>query len=239
MTWHSGAMSSWPVIAAINNAHWCDAVCQTHGIDTQSDDHLWTSRTRTPPLYPDAVTLVPDPSVDDLFARIDSSPGCSIKDSFSSLDLTGHGFRLLFEAQWIARAPAEMQTVTTDLGWEVVNDLAGFDAWERVWRGTNGAAGVLRPTLLGRPEATFVAAKVDQRIVAGAILNRSVAAVGISNFFVEASTTAQYWRGCVELAAALFSGTWLVGYESGPLLDIALTHGFEAVGPLRVWVHDT
>ena len=131
-----------------------------------------------------------------------------------------------------------MQTVTTDLGWETVNDLAGFAAWERAWRGTNGAAGVLRPTLLERSEATFVAAKVDQRIVAGAILNRSVAAVGISNFFVEASTTAQYWRGCVELAAALFSGTWLVGYESGPSLDIALTHGFDSVGPLRVWVHD-
>jgi hypothetical protein len=29
--------------------------------------------------------------------------GCSIKDSFASLDLTARGFRVLFDAQWIVR----------------------------------------------------------------------------------------------------------------------------------------
>lgn len=238
MSWHDGPVSSWAMIAAINNAEWCGAVCKSHGIDGESDDRLWTSRTRTPPLYPDAVTFVRNPPLADLFARIDLSHGCSIKDSFASLDLTGHGFRLLFEAQWIARAPAETRTVTADFGWEVVTDVVGFAAWERAWRGTNGPTGILRPSLLGRPEATFVAAKIDDHIVAGAVFNRSAAALGISNFFAEASITSECWQGCMELATVLFPETLLVGYESGRLLDVAQTHGFDAVGPLCVWLHD-
>src|SRR5947207_3033271 len=89
-------------LAAANNAGWCSTVCRSHGLHTTFDDDAWTSRTRTPPLYPDAVTLEPEVSVPELLARIDVSPGCSVKDSFDSLDLTAHGFRTLFEAEWFA-----------------------------------------------------------------------------------------------------------------------------------------
>lgn len=91
--------------AARNNAAWCDVVCRTHALDTRFDDDAWTSRTRTPIHYPDAVTLVRDPPVRELLDRIDVSAGCSIKDSFASLDLTTCGFRVLFEAEWIVRTP--------------------------------------------------------------------------------------------------------------------------------------
>jgi hypothetical protein len=53
-------------MAAANNAEWCDLVCGTHGAQTRFDEDAWTSRTRTPPGYPDAVTLVPDPHINDL-----------------------------------------------------------------------------------------------------------------------------------------------------------------------------
>jgi hypothetical protein len=59
--------------AARNNAEWCDALCRTHGARTTLDGVAWTSRTRTPPSYPDAVTFVPEPDVPSLLARIDTA----------------------------------------------------------------------------------------------------------------------------------------------------------------------
>ena len=231
-------MSSWPAIAAANNAEWCDAVCRTHGIETEGDGRAWTSRTRTPPLYPDAVTLVADPSASELLARIDASLGCSIKDSFASLDLTGHGFRVLFDAQWIIRGPSDPGAVPASPRWRVVRDVEGFTAWEDAWRGPDGPLGVLRADLLRTKAVTLLAAQVDDRIVGGVVLSRSPTVVGISNFFTEERITSESWQGCLALVSALFPGVTLVGYESRDALDAARAHGFEAVGPLQVWLRD-
>jgi hypothetical protein len=229
-------MGSWSAIAAVNNAEWCDAVCRTHGIGTDVDDRAWSSQTRTPPLYPDAITLVPDPSLPELLDRIDSSPGCSIKDSYASLDLTGHGFRVLFDGEWIVRAPSIPQSLPTGPGWTVVRDAGTFSAWEDAWRGGSGPRDVLRVELLRTESITVLAALVDGRIVGGAVLSRRAAVVGISNFFAE--DPSESWPGCLALVGALLPGATLVGYESGDALDVARTHGFDAVGPLRVWVRE-
>ncbi|WP_312026902.1 hypothetical protein [Streptomyces sp. WAC 06725] len=122
--------AAWVRAAARNNAEWCAAVCRAHGVNGEFGDDAWTSSRRTPPLYPDAVTLTdrlaPPTSTEPesgrsgtvrpgslspltgLLSRIDTvSPGCSVKDSFACLDLTPAGFEVLFEAQWIHRpAPA-------------------------------------------------------------------------------------------------------------------------------------
>jgi hypothetical protein len=45
------------VAAAFNNAEWCDLVCRTHGAVTAFTAGAWVSETRSPPAYPDAVTL--------------------------------------------------------------------------------------------------------------------------------------------------------------------------------------
>jgi len=74
--------------AALNNAEWCDAFCRTHGIGGNFDAAAWISAERTPALYPDAVTLASGCAADRLIARVDASPGCSIKDSFADLDLS-------------------------------------------------------------------------------------------------------------------------------------------------------
>src|SRR5919199_2699420 len=78
-------------VAARNNAEWCDAFCRTHGIAGRFDDDAWWSAVRTPPFYPDAVTLMPGADAGRILARVDGGPGCSIKDSFSDLDLSGEG----------------------------------------------------------------------------------------------------------------------------------------------------
>jgi len=224
--------------AAANNAAWCDLVCRTHGISADLDGAAWTSRQRTPPLHPDAVTLTPGLAAADLLARIDTSPGCSIKDSSATLDLTRHGFRVLFDAQWIARSPTVPLAATDGPEWTVIRGTDDFTAWERTWRGEHGPADVLRADLLREQSVTVMAAHVDGCIVGGAVLTRSAAVVGVSNFFADDSITSVGWNGCLALATELFPGETLVGYESGDALDAARTHGFEAVGPLRVWVHE-
>jgi hypothetical protein len=68
--------------AARNNAEWCDRVCRLHGQAGTYHDGGWTVPKRSPPLYPDAVTLDPAASVDAILAAIDTSPGCSLKGQF-------------------------------------------------------------------------------------------------------------------------------------------------------------
>ena len=79
--------------AVANNAAWCAAVCRAHGIDTATSTRLWSSPVRTPPLYPDAVTLVAGCDPAEVLASIDAvSPGASVKDSYHDVDLADHGF---------------------------------------------------------------------------------------------------------------------------------------------------
>ncbi len=223
-------------VVAANNAEWCDAVCQMHGLVTETDFAAWTSRTRTPALYPDAVTLAPGISVDGLLARIDRSPGCSIKDSFASLDLVDYGFRILFDGQWIVREPKESLVVEADPRWTVVRGADAFVSWETAWRGHNGPDDVLRPGLLSFSAVTVLAALVDERIVGGAILNQGPKVIGISNFFTEDETIAENWQGCLAFVDTLFPGATLVGYESGANLDVVRSLGVTPAGPMRVWI---
>jgi hypothetical protein len=89
--------------AALNNAEWCHAFCRTHRIDGCFDEMAWTSAERTPPYYPDAVTLARGCSVESLLSRVDRSAGCSIKDSFADLDLSADGFEVLLAAEWLSQ----------------------------------------------------------------------------------------------------------------------------------------
>ena len=229
-------VSPWREIAAANTAGWCDAVCRTHGIVTATDAVAWTSLTRSPALYPDAVTLAPDVSVDELLARIDRSQGCSIKDSFASLNLAGYGFRILFDGQWIVRQRAKPLVVELGPRWTVVKGADAFVSWESAWRSHDGPFDVLRPGLLSLASVTILAAVRNDRVVAGAIVNCSSEVIGISYFFTEDDTVADNWRSCLAFVDSLFPGATLVGYESGIDLLVVRTIGFAAAGPMRVWV---
>jgi hypothetical protein len=91
--------------AARNNAEWCHAFSRTHGVAGSFHAAFWSSRVRTPPYYPDAVTLRPNIAVEDLLSAIDVGEGCTVKDSFC-LDLGAAAFRPLFRAEWVVRQPA-------------------------------------------------------------------------------------------------------------------------------------
>jgi hypothetical protein len=231
-------MDTWRGIAALNNAEWCDVVCRSHGARTQFDDDAWTSPTRTPPYYPDAVTLVPDLSVPDLLARVDASSGCSIKDSFASLDLTDHGFRVLFDAQWIVHTGARLWPEKGGARWERVRDRDDFAKWVEAWREADGPTDILRADLLDHDSVAVLAARAGDRVVAGAIFNRSANVVGISNFFADEGVTSTSWSGCLAFARSIFATSTFVGYESGDSLAAVQRDGVEIAGPLRVWIRE-
>ena len=224
--------------AAKNNAGWCDAICRSHGLHTELDMDAWTSRERTPPLYPDAVTLVAELSAFGLLARIDGSAGSSIKDSFASLDLRVHGYRVLFDAQWIVCRDRTVVLPGRAPLWSRVRTTAELAAWEDAWRREADFHGLFRAQLLKEPDVSVLAAHSHDCIVAGAVLFCAAGVVGISNFFSEREHRASCWEGCVAAAGEIFPDLPLVGYESGDALTLAVAHGFDTAGPLRVWVRE-
>ncbi|WP_206787877.1 hypothetical protein [Amycolatopsis sp. MtRt-6] len=180
--------------AAAENAAWCALVSGGGNWGSRA----WTSRFRTPEYYPDAVTLDPAATAADVLPYVDLSAGCSVKDSFATLDLPG--FAVLFEATWLACGPGVPQP-----GWRRVTGHA-FPVDARV-------------AVLSRGENLVVAHRGDD-------------VVGLSNF----AGPDDGWPGAVAAVAAAFPGLPVVGYEHGEALRVALGHGAEPLGPLRVWV---
>ncbi|MFF4101618.1 hypothetical protein [Streptomyces sp. NPDC001903] len=220
--------------AVRNNAEWCAAVS---GGGTFAAD-AWTSARRTPPYYPDGVTLTRSAPADALLAGMDTaSPGCSVKDSYAALDLAPAGFEVLFGAEWIHRPAQAPAPAASALAWTRVADARELAAWEAAWGGGEGT-GLFHPGLL-TPEIAFLAGRsADGRVLAGAAANRTGAVVGLSNVFTaEGTPDDEAWAGALTAVAELWPGHPVVGYESGEDLDTALRHGFAPLGPLRVWLH--
>ncbi|SDI57850.1 hypothetical protein [Nonomuraea jiangxiensis] len=219
--------------AVRNNAEWCDLMCRTHGIPGTFTDLAWTNPTRTPPLYPDAVTLSPAASAADVLDRIDPGSGASVKDSFATLDLPG--FDVLFEATWIhhpAPGGTPRPAATGDpIAWEVVEDAATLREWEEACF-SGGVRDLFLPGLLGA--ASPLCGRIEGDIVCGAMLNASGRVVGVSNVYASGCDIDAAWSGTVALAAELFPGRPLVGYESDP--EPATKQGFTPIGPLRIWL---
>jgi hypothetical protein len=165
--------------------------------------------------------------------RIDSSRGCSIKDSFASVDLSGDGFRLLFEAEWIHRKPTHGPAKPL-LSWSVVRTSDELLAWAAA----HGGGETFRPALLDDPAVTILAARDEGDLVAGVIGNRSASVVGLSNLFIRETDPGQIWAEASDAVCAQFPGLPLVGYEDGDSLQLAHHAGFASVGPLRVWIKD-
>ncbi|MFE9868494.1 hypothetical protein ACFYPZ_38545 [Streptomyces sp. NPDC005506] len=224
--------------AARNNAEWCAAMSRSHDLGSEFEAQAWAASTRTPLYYPDAVTLLPGADPVALAARIDTAvPGASIKDSFADLDLTEAGFQVLFEAQWIHR-PASAPISSSGPAWHVAGDPDELRAWALAWDDGEGNAGLFRPELLDDP-ATYVLAGHSSggRVIAGAVASRSDQVVGISNVFALDGGPEAAWPLVLDAVHRLFPTLPVVGYEHGDDLAAAVRHGFEPVGPLRIWLH--
>lgn len=228
--------------AARNNAEWVAAVCR----DGAFAGSVWSSARRTPPLYPDAVSLTPQASAADVVAGIDTgSPGCSVKDSFAVLDLAPAGFEVLFEAWWIHRPAGPAPVAAGAAQWSAVRTAAELEAWEAAWGGGAGT-GLFHAELLAR-DLVFLAGRCGGRIVAGAVASAGGGVVGVSNLFTADGTDGAdpdpagavdaAWAAVLEAVAARWPGLPVVGYERGEDLDAAVRAGFTPIGPLRVWLH--
>ncbi|WP_329042577.1 hypothetical protein OHT61_30320 [Streptomyces sp. NBC_00178] len=225
--------------AARNNAEWCAAMSRSHGVESEFGTRVWHAPVRTPLFHPDAVTLAPNTAPATVAEGVDATtPGASVKDSFADVDLSALGYRILFEAQWVYR-PAGGSADTGDRAWEVVESPAQLRAWADTWDQGEGHADVFRPELLDDP-ATFVLAErsSDGRTAAGAVATVSEGAVGISNVFAVEGGPDAAWPFVLTAVHGLFPALPLVGYEHGEALSAALRHGFEPIGPLRIWLHD-
>ena len=233
--------------AVIDNARWCDLVCATHGIAGRFDADAWvTALDASPPGYPDGITLVADGSAEALLARIDRSAGCSVKDSFATLDLSAAGFEVLFDAQWIARVTRPASTPPIEPGrlrWERVTTPDELHSWSLA----HGGGSTFRPALLDEPSVAILAGHdPDGTLCAGAIATEGDEAVGISNEFVvavagdDARDEAAAFSSVFDAAAAAIGERYpdrpIVGYLAGAPLEAARAAGFETIGPLRVWM---
>lgn len=105
------------------------------------------------------------------------------------------------------------------------------------WDDGNGNADLFRPELLDDP-ANFVLAghSTDGRVVAGAVASRSREVVGISNVFALDGGADAAWPVVLHAVNTLFPGFPVVGYERGEGVAAAVRHGFELIGPLRIWL---
>jgi RimJ/RimL family protein N-acetyltransferase len=216
--------------AARNNADWCDAFCRAHGISGRFDDDAWWSAERTPPLYPDAVTLVPGVDAGSILARIDAGPGCSIKDSFADLELAGEGFEVLFRAQWLRLEAA----VGRDEAWSWIPTAEELSKWEAAWGGDE--PGFFPASLLADETVVFLARYEADQLVAGAVANRGATVVGLSNVFEVNGDLESAYRGAAGAVREPWGPISVVGYESGAALEAARRAGFAGIGELAVWV---
>jgi hypothetical protein len=225
--------------AAWNNAALCNGVCRAQGITAHFGDDAWTSPRRAPTLYPDAVTLDRDVTPESVLARVDTSAGCSIKDSFAVLSLGSYGFSVLIEAEWIVRWPDQAGSrrgADVELEWRHVVDARELARWED-GRRDDAVVGTFPASLL-KNGLVFLAAYDGDSLVAGAIANQTNGVVGVSNFFAGSRSRSEVWPGCLRAISERFPDLPIVGYESGAALRDAVGQGFAPVAPLRVWLRD-
>jgi hypothetical protein len=222
--------------AIANNVAWCALVCRMHGLIGRERSGVWAVDRRPPSYYPDAITLSPSATADDVLALVDRTPGCAVKDSFARLDLAPHGFRVLFDASWFA-ADAAPTGDLGDLAWEAVADGEGLSAWVRAWSEDGDPEPPFDVALLAERDVVILAAR-REGVVAGAIANAGPGdVVGISNVFAAEAELDATWSGVRRELERRWPGRLVVGYEHGPGLDAARRHGAMTTGPLRIWTN--
>jgi len=234
-----------------NNAQWCQIVCRAHDRPGEFFDEIWINRAPLPRFYPNAQTLAEGSSHQINLIRGLTNQGLpsgwAVKDSFASLDLTTCGFIPLFDAQWLYLSRERLKAVSSasapGVHWEIVRTDQMLAEWERAWceahHDTNRAR-VYLPALLEDRDVAIVAARRGDHIVAGAVGNRSDGVIGWSNLFVkQVRYLGDLTAGSLLMLSKIFPGLPLVGYEGGDALRAALRSGFEAIGPLRVWIFGT
>lgn len=238
--------------AVRNNARWCDGVCRAHGTPGEFHEAYWIHRGRVPPYTSKLITLTGSshaaPQLKAIESLIHAGPDVSfsIKDAFQVLELEPLGFRVLFDATWLALPPdaAAPSDARETLQWSLVRDRDELSEWEAAWRGSPAnAAGadaprVFPPSLLHEPGVHFLAGKRAGATVASGALNRTGSVVGLCNVFTGGEDAGPLYPGCVRLARSLYPKLPLVSYARGAELAQAEAAGFTLMHGLTVWQRD-
>jgi hypothetical protein len=213
--------------AVLNNADWCAAMAAAHGLASRRTARAWLCDAPMPPFYPNAVTLAPGLDPPALVADLPRGlpGGWGLKDSFRDLDLAGHGFAPLFDAEWMARAPG----VPWPAAEAPVVPVTAPDRLAR-WAAAWGEAGarIFVPALLADPRVGFFAVEAAGGTVAGLAVMRSAGVLGFSNAFGAPGDLAACLR-------ALGADAAIVGYGSPEEVAGLAPLGFRPTGPLRIW----
>ena len=235
------------LLAAYNNAIWCDTICRSHHVRGEFHEAFWISQYQTPMFYPNLVTLLPtahlttDQKALAELLTMKRDHTISIKDSFALLDLTPFGFAELFQAQWIFRqAPTVFsRQETPNLQWKHITSEGELVRWEEAWsQPASPRNRLFLPALLHDADICIIAAYKEDQIVAGAIANRTTEVVGLSNVFAPKQAAERYWEGLLSQIATRYPSLPVVGYEHDESLTIASHVGFTTLGPLRVWIKE-
>jgi hypothetical protein len=236
--------------AARNNALWCDAVCRAHCKPGEFRPAAWVNRHPAPRFHSNLVTLGCGEAAADQLAGIRElmagglAGPWTIKDSFNALALGPLGFVPLFKATWLWRDPSLLVPGAEPQGvrWAQVRKDAELRQWEAAWNGdpADGLAMPMQrqfmPPLLADRDIVFIAALRDDRIVAGAVANRTGRVVGLSNIFLPLEDSLGFRAGCVAMAQERYPGLPMVGYERGAALISMQALGFKRLQPLTVWI---
>lgn len=102
-------------IAASNNAFRIEDVARAADVVSHRTADRWWATARTPPLHPEVVTLRRGLAPGAVLADVDDGPGCSVKDSYADVDLSGRGFAVIIEGSWLWRGAA--RSSDSALGW--------------------------------------------------------------------------------------------------------------------------
>ena len=224
--------------AATNNALWCDFVCRMQGIEGALGEDAWTSAVRTPTHYPDAVTVRRAVNAQDILGLVDTTPGCSIKDSYADLDLTPWGFEVLLEGAWICWSPDSLgdhDDSPNSLRWTPLRDADELAEWDNVRGRGILDHGDYPEGILSRPGIVVLGGFRRDEIVGGAVLCEAAGVISLANVFASGIAPAEVFRGAVKAAALRHPATPVVGYETGTDLEAALAAGCQSLGPMAVW----
>jgi hypothetical protein len=217
------------IIAAQNNADWYAMMWDIRGLRYKRSSNGFRAIDPPPPYHSWAVLAAPDAPVDALIAPCLHEPRFGIKDSFGRHDLSAFGLKELFSATWIWCDP----NVRSDTQqWEQITSPAALSSWEAAWRENSPSDQRQFPeAILDRDDVGIWGRRKGRNYDAGFIANMSNDCVGLSNIFGKDARPA-----ATTLCATFGQGKPVVGYEQGADLAEALTQGWTATGPLKVWV---
>ncbi len=201
----------------------------THDVPFQRDHTAIELLGDPPPYHGHMVTLDPT-KVETLTSRVAAyraTPGFAIKDSFANLDLAPLGLSVAFAAQWFW---ADHFDPDTPDGWQQITQPAALLDWEDAWKagGSPSHQRQFPDRLLRRDDIAFWGRIGGAGWTAGAVLNMSADAIGLSNVFGTAALP-----DIAQIAAR--SGKPIVGYAQGDHLGDVRQAGFTLTGPLQVW----